>query len=174
MNKIAKNLSPPHHDLNIITWPNEILHKICDTVTTFDDSLSSLIMDMFYTMQKSNGVGLAAPQVGILKNIATIWIEPNNPIVLINPTIIEMSQETFSWQEGCLSVPGFFEERERPDTIKVVFNDIDGTEVMREFHGLYSFAIQHEIDHLQGKLFIDDLPHLTQTKIKHSVHSQYK
>lgn len=130
-----------------------VLRKQTREVEKFDDKLKALIEDMFETMYKESGVGLAAPQVGILKKIVVIDVE-ENPIVLINPEIIETKGKEID-SEGCLSIPGFTAEVERPKVVKVRGLDADGKEVVITGKGLLARAICHEVDHLSGILFID-------------------
>jgi peptide deformylase len=161
--------------LKILQWPNdEALHEQCEDVTEFDDRLLYTIHDMLYTMLSSNGIGLAAPQVGILQRLITIQIEPNKPLVLINPEIVEASEELFVFNEGCLSVPGYFEDRKRPARIVVKFQDEVGNHKEFEFRDLYAFCIQHEIDHLNGKVFVDGLSSLKTMRIKAKIKKYLK
>lgn len=159
-------------ELQIVHWPDERLHKKCEDVTEFDDHLVKFVTDMIYTMRENNGVGLAAPQVGIPLNVIVLWIDtPENSFVgeMINPEIIEVSNEMFRWEEGCLSVPGYYEDRERPKTIRVRYHDMYGKLYERELSGLAAFAVQHEIDHLNGKVFIDSLSQLKKDRIKKKI-----
>ena len=174
--------------LPVIYWPDKRLEMPCQDVeeSEFDDELKTFVVSMLMTMSAEDGVGLAAPQVGVLKNIITISIplemqlptqgtetpetQPvESPFVLINPVIAESSIETFKWDEGCLSVPGYFEERERSREIIVDFYNDDGKKHTEMFTGLYAFAIQHEIDHLHGKVFVEGLSRLKQDRIKKKI-----
>lgn len=130
-----------------------VLRKQTREVEKFDDKLKALIEDMFETMYKASGVGLAAPQVGILKKIVVIDVE-ENPIVLINPEILETKGKEID-SEGCLSIPGVTAEVERPKVVKVRGLDADGKEVVITGKGLLARAICHEVDHLSGILFTD-------------------
>jgi len=156
--------------LKILKWPNDDqLHQVSVDVTKFDDSLKSLAFDMLYTMKQADGIGLAAPQVGEFINMIVIWlpIEEHMPLMIVNPNIITASDELMTFNEGCLSVPGYFEDRERPKQIVLQYHDISGVERHEtEFTGLYAFAIQHEMDHLIGKLFIDNASMLKKAMIK--------
>ena len=164
---ISNNIIPKL--LPIIFWPNEILSKSSVNVQKYDEQLHQFIADMSYTMIKNNGVGLSAPQVG--KNLNIIIVETefdknSSPIVLINPIIVEKTKDIYyTTNEGCLSVPGYYEKRSRPQKIKVRYNDSNGKEKEKEFQGLLSFIIQHEIDHLNGKVFVDDLSNLKKRRI---------
>lgn len=150
----------------ILVWPDERLHMECRDIVDFDEDLERLVADMFVTMTANEGVGLAAPQIGELSNIIVIRIEPDKPLVLINPEIVEASEELFQFEEGCLSVPGHYEKRKRPESIIVRFKDIKGDEHEFEFLNLYAFAIQHEMDHLKGKVFVDGASWFKQGKIE--------
>ncbi len=123
--------------LPILKWPDdERLHEKSVDVQNFDDALWELAQDMLHTMKTANGVGLAAPQVGVLSNIIAIWIEPEKSLVFVNPVITFMSAEMFKFNEGCLSVPGYFEDRERPNQIIIKFFDVKGVQHEFECNGL--------------------------------------
>lgn len=160
--------------LPILVWPNDKLHGKCEDVTVFDDDLELLARKLLITMKHNNGIGLAAPQVGVLKNVLAIWIETTTAAVLVNPKITESSSEQFEFNEGCLSVPGYFEKRERPQRIVVKYQDIKGQEHETEFKDLYAFCVQHEIDHLNGKVFVDDLSMLKKTMVKAKIKKNRK
>lgn len=165
--EVPENLEP--RIIPILVWPDERLHQKCEDITTFDSWIKQHAVDLLATMKHSNGVGLASPQVGVLANIIAIWIEEKNPMVFVNPKIIEAGDEEFEWDEGCLSVPGYFEKRRRPNRIVLQYKDIDGNEHETEFRQLYAFAIQHEMDHLKGKLFIDGLSTFKLSRVKNKV-----
>ncbi len=158
----------------VLKWPDERLSQKSVDVTTFDESLKELVAKLLHTMKANNGIGLAAPQTGNMINLITIWIEEHQPLALVNPVITEVSEELFEFEEGCLSVPGWFEKRERPTKIVVKFQDIDGVAREFEFHKLYAFAIQHEIDHLSGKMFIDGASELKKSRIKSKIKKTLK
>ena len=149
----------------IITVPNEILKKISDPIENVGDSEKKLVNDLFETMYNSNGIGLAAVQVGILKRILVIDVstkeEEKNPLCFINPVIKKISDESSVYEEGCLSIPDTFIEIERPKICVVEYIDLDGKLKNIECDGLLSTCLQHEINHLDGKLIID---HLTKLK----------
>ena len=149
----------------IITVPNEILKKISDPIEKVSDNERKLIKDLFETMYNSNGIGLAAVQVGILKRILVIDVstkdEKKNPICFINPVVKKISNETSIYEEGCLSIPDTFIEIERPKICEVEYIDINGKSQNIKCDGLLSTCLQHEINHLDGKLIID---HLTKLK----------
>tara|TARA_B100001057_G_scaffold412142_1_gene428091 strand:- start:935 stop:1450 length:516 start_codon:yes stop_codon:yes gene_type:complete len=146
--------------LSILLHPDPRLKKVCTQVTNIDDSIKKLCLDMIDTMYKYSGVGLAAPQVGILKRVVVMDCSEEgekNPIILINPEIVWSSEENTKFEEGCLSIPEIREEIQRPSVVQVKFTDINGILEESNFEGLWSTCIQHEIDHLNGKLFIDYL-----------------
>ena len=148
----------------IITVPDEILKKISDPVEKIGINEKKLIDDLFETMYVSNGIGLAAVQIGILKRILVVDVstkdEKNQPIVLINPVIKNLSDDTSVYEEGCLSIPETFIEIERPKICEVEYIDEKGSKKNLECDGLLSTCIQHEINHLDGKLIIDHLSKL--------------
>ena len=152
----------------IITVPNEVLKKISDPIENVGDSERKLVNDLFETMYNSNGIGLAAVQVGILKRILVIDVstkeEEKNPLSFINPVIKKISDETSVYEEGCLSIPDTFIEIERPKICEVEYIDLDGKLKNIKCDGLLSTCLQHEINHLDGKLIIDNL-----TKLKRDI-----
>ena len=139
---------------NIVKRGDEVLTKKCRDVTVFDDKLWTLLDDMYETMQAAKGVGLAAPQVGILKRIVVIDIGNDEPLVLINPEILEQSGEQ-TGEEGCLSLPGLAGQVTRPNHVVCKALDIDMNEIIVEGEGLLARAICHELDHLDGVLYKD-------------------
>jgi len=149
----------------IITVPNEVLKKISDPIEKVGDNEKQLVKDLFETMYDSNGIGLAAVQVGILKRILVIDVstkeEKKNPLCFINPVIKKISDEKSVYEEGCLSIPDTFIEIERPKICEVEYIDLSGKLKNIECDGLLSTCLQHEINHLDGKLIID---HLTKLK----------
>tara|TARA_B100001564_G_scaffold358619_1_gene377805 strand:- start:398 stop:922 length:525 start_codon:yes stop_codon:yes gene_type:complete len=149
---------------HIITVPDETLKKISDPVEKVGVNEKKLIKDLFETMYQSKGIGLAAVQVGILKRILVIDVstkdEKKKPLSFINPIIKKISDETAIYEEGCLSIPDTFIEIERPRICEVEYIDIDGKIKNLKCDGLLSTCIQHEINHLDGKLIIDHLSKL--------------
>ncbi|HCA21339.1 MAG TPA: peptide deformylase [Lachnospiraceae bacterium] len=139
---------------NIRVDGDEVLRKVCKPVTKMNDRTLMLIDDMFDTMYESNGVGLAAPQVGILKRIVVIDVMDDNPLVLINPEIIEADGEQ-TGEEGCLSLPGLSGEVTRPAHVICKALDENMEEFTVEAEGLLARCICHELDHLDGKLYKD-------------------
>ena len=153
--------------LDIVVWPDDRLTQMCEYVTEFDDDLKQLSVDMAHTMDHRLGIGLAAPQVGVnIKMIVAILQELSEPVTLINPTLTEVSDVLFEWDEGCLSVPGYYEFRKRPSQIVVQYQDLNGDEQEIRLRGLFAFLVQHEMDHLDGKLFIDDLSPFKKSRIQ--------
>jgi peptide deformylase len=161
--------------LNILHFPDERLRTIAQPVEEVDDGVRKLIDDMFETMYAAPGIGLAATQVDVHQRIITIDIseEKNSPLCLINPEIIERDGVQ-TYDEGCLSVPGFYETVERSNHIKVRALDRDGQRFELEAEGLLAVCIQHEMDHLQGKLFVDYLSEMKRTRIKKKLVKQQK
>jgi peptide deformylase len=138
----------------------ETLKDSAIEVAEFDDSLKDLVAEMFVVMKKENGIGLAAPQIDISKRIVTIDISASEKIpkiVVVNPKIAWSSDDLVPYEEGCLSVPGIFEEVVRPSQVVVQALDVEGKEVEYKADGLLARVLQHEIDHLNGVLFIDHL-----------------
>jgi peptide deformylase len=153
----------------IVIEPNPILRKKSENLEKVDDELRGLLDDMLETMYSAPGIGLAAVQVGILKRLIVIDIakekEKKNPLFLINPEIISKSKTTTIYEEGCLSLPGHYAEIERPAECHIKYIDYNGKEKEIRASGLLSTCIQHEIDHLNGVLFIDYLSKLRKDMI---------
>ena len=149
---------------DIITVPNEILKKISEPIEKIGINEKKLISDLLDTMYASNGIGLAAVQIGILRRVLVVDVskkeEEKNPISLINPKIKKLSDDTSVYEEGCLSIPETFIEIERPRVCEVEYIDLDGNKKELKCDGLMSTCIQHEINHLDGKLIIDHLSKL--------------
>ncbi len=148
----------------ILTEPDPLLREKSKKVDKVNDEIRLLMDDMLETMYAAPGIGLAAIQVGVPKRVIVIDIsrdeEKKNPLFFVNPEIITNSDTDASYEEGCLSVPGQFAEISRPDKCKVKFLDYNGNEKILEFEGLLATCIQHEMDHLEGVLFIDYLSKL--------------
>ncbi len=149
---------------DIITVPDETLKKISEPLEKIGINEKKLINDLFETMYNSKGIGLAAVQVGILKRILVIDIsskdEKKEPLSFINPTIKKISEATSIYEEGCLSIPDTFIEIERPKICEVDYIDMNGKKKNMKCDGLLSTCLQHEINHLDGKLIIDHLSKL--------------
>ena len=153
----------------IIIEPDIILRKRSETLEKVDNELRSLMNDMLETMYAAPGIGLAAVQVGVLKRLIVIDISKNNekknPLFFINPEIVSKSNKTSIYEEGCLSLPGYFAEIERPAECKIEYLDYDGKKSEMNASGLLATCIQHEVDHLNGVLFIDYLSKLKKDMI---------
>ena len=153
--------------LKILEFPDPRLRTKATPVAAVDDDLRKLIGDMFETMYAAPGIGLAATQVDVHQRllVTDVSVDKDDPHVLINPEILE-KDGVIATDEGCLSVPGYYEEVERAEHIKVRFLDREGAEVELEARGLLAVCIQHEIDHLDGKLFVDYLSEAKRTRIR--------
>jgi len=153
----------------ILIEPDPILRKKCEPLEKVDNEIRKLMKDMIETMYKAPGIGLAAIQIGILKRIVVIDIEKEeekkNPLFFVNPEIIYRSKNTSIYEEGCLSLPGQFAEIERPSECTLRYIDYDGKEQELKAEGLLATCIQHEVDHLNGILFIDYLSKLKKDMI---------
>jgi peptide deformylase len=153
--------------LNILEFPDPRLRTKASPVEIVDDDVRELIADMFETMYAAPGIGLAATQVDVHQRLLVTDVSTDNdvPLALINPVIIE-KDGVIATNEGCLSVPGFYEEVERAEQIKVRFLNQDGVEVELQAEGLQAVCIQHEIDHLDGKLFVDYISESKRQRIR--------
>ena len=154
--------------LPILSYPDPRLHTVATPVTAVDDRIRALAADMIETMYDSKGVGLAATQVNVHERLLVIDVseEHNQPQVLINPELLWASEERVKNEEGCLSVPGVFDEVERPATVRIRALNLEGEVHEFEAEGLLAVCVQHEIDHLNGKVFVQHLSYLKQTRLK--------
>ncbi len=154
--------------LNILRYPDPRLHKIAKPVAVFDARLKKLVADMAETMYEAPGVGLAATQVDVHEQLVVIdTSETHDDLrVFINPEIVWASEEKQEYDEGCLSVPGIYDGVERPSRIKVRALDLEGKPFEIDADGLLAVCIQHEIDHLKGKVFVEYLSPLKRNRIK--------
>jgi peptide deformylase len=154
---------------NIIKLPDPRLRLKSASVQAVDEALRKLVEDMFETMYEAPGIGLAAIQVGEPLRVVTVDLakkdEPKDPRVFINPEVTWRSDETATHEEGCLSIPEYYEEVKRPERVKVRYQDIDGTVHEIDAEGLLATCLQHEIDHLNGVLFIDHLSKLKRSMV---------
>ena len=145
----------------ILIHPDPRLKKVCAPIAVFDDALRQLAEDMLETMYDAPGVGLAGPQIGVMSRIivmdCTKEPEENRPLAMVNPEIVWSSEDTSVYEEGCLSIPEQYAEVTRPAVVRVRWQDLSGATQEEEFSGLWATCVQHEIDHLNGKLFIDFL-----------------
>ena len=154
--------------LSILEFPDPRLRTRAVAVTQVDSRIQQLVDDMFETMYAAPGIGLAASQVDVHRRVIVIDIteDHSNPRVFINPKISVIDDTLGRYDEGCLSVPGFYETIERPSLIEVTAMDRDGTIFTEQLDGLMSICLQHEIDHLEGKLFVDYLSPLKRQRIR--------
>lgn len=162
--------------LTILEFPDPRLRKIADDVESFDSDLQQLIDDMFETMYAAPGIGLAATQVDVHKRLLVMDISEDRtaPMVFINPDIEVLDPEPLGYEEGCLSVPGYYELVQRPRRVRVKALDRQGEAFELEAEGLLAVCIQHEIDHLNGKLFVDYLSMLKRQRIKAKLEKEHK
>ena len=162
--------------LQILEFPDPRLRKIAAPVTIFDDKLEVLIDDLLATMYEAEGIGLAATQVNIHQRFLVIDVseEKDNPQVFINPSFEVIEGELSEYDEGCLSVPGFYETVSRPRIIKVIAQDKAGEKFEIEAEGILSTCIQHEIDHLDGKLFVDYISTLKRDRIRSKLEKEHR
>jgi len=162
--------------LTILEYPDPRLRTIAKPVGRVDDTTRRLLDDMFETMYAAPGIGLAATQVGVHQRIVVMDLseEQNEPRVYINPEFEPLTEDLDQYREGCLSVPGFFEEIKRPQRVKVRALDRDGKPFEELAEGLLAVCIQHECDHLNGRLFVDYLSQLKRNRIKKKLEKQHR
>lgn len=162
--------------LEILEFPDPRLRTIAQPVTTVDDSIRELIDNMFETMYAAPGVGLAATQVNVHRRIVVIDVseDQSQPHVFINPDITVLDDDLQPYDEGCLSVPGFYESVERPIHIRVDALDREGKPFSLEPAGLLAVCIQHELDHLNGKLFVDYISQVKRQRIRKKLEKQHR
>ena len=154
--------------LKILIFPDQRLRTVAKAVTDIDEEVKTLSKDLLETMYEGNGIGLSATQVNIHKRILVVDVseEKDSPMIFINPSVEVLGQEEKIYGEGCLSVPGFFEDVSRPDKIKITAQNLDGEKFSIEAEGLLAVAIQHEMDHLDGKMMVDFLSNLKREMIR--------
>ena len=154
--------------LPILRYPDPRLHTVAKPVAEVDDAIKQLVDDMLETMYDAKGVGLAATQVNVHERMLVLDVseERNQPQVLINPELVWASEDRVKNEEGCLSVPGIFDGVERPARVKVQALNEQGESITLEAEGLLSICIQHEMDHLMGKVFVEYLSVLKRMRIK--------
>ena len=154
---------------DILIIPDKRLRLTSEPVTAIDKSVRALVDDMFETMYAAPGIGLAAIQIGVPQRVVTMDLakkdEPKNPQVFINPEVTWKADEKSTYEEGCLSIPEYYEEVERPSSVRVKFLDLDGKQHEIEAAGLLATCLQHEIDHTNGVLFIDHISKLKRDRI---------
>ena len=160
--------------LPILKYPDPRLKTVATPVTQFDDQLVKLTKDMAETMYEAPGVGLAATQVNVDKRVIVVDVSEDKSglIVFVNPEIVQASPDSKSYEEGCLSVPGIYESVDRPDTVRIRAQNVKGEFFEIDCDGLLAVCIQHEIDHLNGKVFVEYLSQLKQTRIKTKLKKQ--
>ena len=156
----------------ILVYPDKRLKLMSQDITKFDEELHELLEDMKETMYAKDGIGLAAIQIGVAKNVLIINLtdeddeqKPENLYEIINPVILN-GDGSVTYQEGCLSVPTVYEDVTRKENIKVLYYDRDGNKIEKELEGLMAIAFQHELDHLNGHLFIEKLSYLKRKKFE--------
>jgi len=163
---------------DILVVPNPLLKQVSQPVAQVDDELRALVDDMLETMYAAPGIGLAAIQIGVPKRVVVMDLarqdEPKDPRVFVNPEIVWASQETQPYEEGCLSVPDYFDEVLRPARVKLRYLNYQGEAVEEDAEGLFAVCIQHEMDHLDGILFIDHLSRLKREQAVKKVRKQVK
>ncbi len=162
--------------LEILEFPDPRLRTTARPVTQVTDTTRRLIDDMFETMYAAPGIGLAATQVDVHERILVIDVseERNQPLVFINPELTVLTDELGEYDEGCLSVPGFYETVCRPSRVRVSALDRDGEPFTRDLDGLLAICLQHEMDHLDGKLFVDYLSPLKRQRIRRKLEKQQR
>lgn len=174
--------------MKILTFPDPKLREVSQPVETFGEEIKKLSEDMIETMYDANGIGLAAPQVGVLQRMVVIDTRPKDekgrrykyedmsdlekavsqPLILINPEIVKGEGKT-TFDEGCLSIPGYYETVERYNYIEMKAFDVNGKEFIVKTDGLLAICMQHELDHLEGTLFVDHLSFVKSNKIKNQI-----
>jgi len=161
--------------LNILEFPDPRLTTVAKPVENFDESLKKLVQDMIQTMYEANGIGLAATQVNVHKRLLVLDVsaEQNQPRVYINPEITSQAGEQ-THEEGCLSVPGIYASVKRAENITVKARDADGNVFEEQIEGLHAVCIQHEMDHLVGRLFVDYLSPLKRNMVRKKLEKQRK
>ncbi|WP_299598086.1 peptide deformylase [uncultured Microbulbifer sp.] len=162
--------------LEILEFPDPRLRKVAEPVTEVTDTHRTLIDDMFETMYEAPGVGLAATQINVHERIVVIDVseDQSEPLVLINPEVEVLDPEIHKYDEGCLSVPGFYETVQRPRKIRLKALDRNGETYALEAEGLLAVCIQHEIDHLDGKLFVDYISPLKRNRIRSKLEKAHR
>ena len=162
--------------LQILIFPDPRLRKVADKVTKFDKSLQNLADDMLLTMYDANGIGLAATQVNKHVRLVVMDLSDNrdDPKIFVNPRYkVLKDHNLYEFEEGCLSIPGFNETIARPDKIELIWQDINGKEHTDTPEGLLTVCIQHEIDHLDGKLMVDYISALKRDRVRNKLLKEY-
>ena len=154
--------------LKILIFPDQRLRTVAKEILDINEEVKTLSKDLLETMYSGDGIGLSATQVNIHRRILVVDVseEKDSPMIFINPSVEVLGQEKKIYGEGCLSVPGFFEDVSRPAKIKITAQNLDGEKFSLEAEGLLAVAVQHEMDHLDGKIFVDFLSNLKRQRIK--------
>lgn len=162
--------------LQILEFPDPRLRTTAAPVVNFDKALQALVDDMKATMYDANGIGLAATQINVHQQIVVIDVSENgdNPQVFINPSVEVLDNVMHQYDEGCLSVPGFYEMVERPEHVRITAQDCKGETFTQVPDGLLAVCIQHEIDHLNGKLFVDYISPMKRSRIRKKLEKQHR
>ncbi len=163
--------------LEILEFPDPRLRTVAKPVAQVDERIRQLVDDMFETMYAAPGVGLAASQVNVHERVVVIDVseDQSEPMVFINPEVTVLDEEALlPYDEGCLSIPGFYETVERPEKVRVNALDRDGKPFELEPHGLLAVCIQHELDHLNGKLFVDYISPVKRQRIRKKLEKQHR
>ena len=162
--------------LDILEFPDPRLRTVATLVESVDEGMRALIEDMLETIYDASGIGLAATQVNVHKRLLVMDVseERDQPMVFINPSVEVLDPELGSYDEGCLSVPGFYEEVNRPRQIRVTALDRSGESFTEELEGLAAICLQHEIDHLDGKLFVDYISPLKRQRIRRKLEKSHR
>lgn len=160
----------------ILTYPDPRLRTLAKPVENFDQNLQTLIDDMFETMYDAKGIGLAATQIDEHIQLIVMDLSENGdqPKVFINATVTPLTEELFTYEEGCLSIPDYYDKVNRPKRVKINAKDRNGNDFEEEAEGLLAVCIQHELDHLNGKLFVDYLSKLKQDRARDKVRKVVK
>lgn len=162
--------------LEILEFPDPRLRTVAKPVTVVDDKIRQLIDDMFETMYAAPGIGLAASQVNVHQRLVVIDVseDQSRPMVFINPEICVLDEQMHEYDEGCLSIPGFYETVTRPEHISVTALDRDGKSFTLQPEGLLAVCIQHELDHLNGKLFVDYVSPIKRSRIRKKLEKKHR
>lgn len=162
--------------LEILEFPDPRLRTVAKPVAEVDDRIRRLVVDMFDTMYEAPGIGLAASQINVHERVVVIDVseDRSQPMVFINPDVTVLDEQLQEYDEGCLSVPGFYETVERPEHIRVTALDRDGQPFTLEPSGLLAVCIQHELDHLNGKLFVDYVSAMKRSRIRKKLEKKHR
>ena len=160
--------------MQIITLGNELLRQKAEKITTIDEETVKLAKNMLEILIRDKGIGLAGPQIGVMKRIFVVAVQGDEPRVFINPSILETSHKTVKFEEGCLSIPGIYTNVTRSESIKIQAWNIKGRPFTLETTGLLARVILHEYDHLEGVLFLDHVPESKRAKLVEKYEKSHK